>query len=87
MLDTMHKTELFDEVIGGGTLSSDDVRSDLTVPRNLAGKNELDKQVARLFALNPRLQSKFRNNNLDIMDESAKRVLLEHMRDFLGISR
>ena len=82
----MHKTELFDEVIGGGILSPDETRSDLTVPPNLVVESELDKEVARLLVLHPEIQIKFRNNNLPSLDDSAKRVLLEAMRDVLGVA-
>ena len=82
----MHKTELFSEVIGGGTLSLDEARSDLNIPQNLIAESELDREVARLLVLHPEIQIKFRNNNLPSLDDSDKRVLLETMRDVLGIA-
>ena len=82
----MHKTELFSEVIGGGTLSPDEARSDLSIPPNLIAESELDRDVARLLVLHPEMQIKFRNNNLPSLDDSAKEVLLEAMRDVLGIA-
>ena len=82
----MHKTELFSEVIGGGILSPDEVCSDLNIPPNLIAESELDREVARLLVLHPEMQIKFRNNNLPSLDDSDKRVLLETMRDVLGVA-
>lgn len=81
----MYKADCFDEIIGGGTLSENDIRSDLSVPENLVVESELDKQVARLLILHPELQLKFRQNNVAKLDDETKRVLLAHMREFLGI--
>lgn len=81
----MHNTELFSEVVGGGNLSPNETRSDLNIPSNLIAESELDREVARLLVLHPEMQIKFRNNNLPSLDDSAKQVLLEAMRDVLGV--
>lgn len=80
------KNELFDGVIGGTDLPEESARKDIFEVKDLVISSALDKQMARLLALHPQLQVKFRNNNLASLDDPTKQALLQDMQDILGIT-
>ena len=77
----------FDGTIGTEHQTSNNVRTDLTVRTDLVVNSELDRQIARLLILHPSLQIKFRQNDLASLNDETKLILLEDMRDVLGICR
>ena len=48
-------------------------------------QDELGKEIETLKALHPDLQTEFRN--LDSLDRAGKLLLLEQMRDMLGVRK
>jgi len=77
--------DIFDGVIGGGKLSKNFIREDVTEPSGLEPTSETDRKISRLMALHPELV-RFRNNSLVGLDEPTKKALLEDMYDVLGVT-
>lgn len=80
----MGNKDIFDGVIGGRKLSKRYIREDVVEPSGSAPTSETHRKISRLIALHPELV-KFRNNNLDGLDEPTKEALLEDMYEALGI--
>lgn len=80
------ESEIFDGFVGGGTLTKENIRTDISEPKNLVVSSALDKRLARLLTLHPELQLRFRNNNLASLNDDTKQALLQDMQDILGIS-
>lgn len=80
------KHEIFDGIAGGGPLLSENLRDDVTEPKDLIVSTPTDRKIARIMALHPKLRVKFRNNNLSSLDEQTKQALLQDMQDILGIN-
>lgn len=81
----INEKDIFDEVIGGRSLSKKYIREDVSEPKGFAPISEIDRKISRLMALHPELV-KFRNNSLDGLDEPTKKALLEDMYNVLGVT-
>jgi len=81
----INNDEIFDGFAGGRDLPKHRVREDVSELGNLIVSSELDRRMARLLALHPELQVKFRNNNIANLDTETKEALLQAMYDALGI--
>lgn len=79
--------DIFDGATGGGRLSQDDVRSSVVEPVDLVLNTALDRRLARLLALHPELQVKFRNHDLASLDDETKESLLEDLNEILQINK
>lgn len=82
----MENRDIFDGVIGGRKLSKRYIREEVIELKGSEPTIELDRKIARLMALHPKLQVKFRNNNLAGLDDLTKMALLEDMYDVLDVA-
>ena len=60
-------------------------RNDLDDLANLVVQSDLDLHILRLLTLHPELKVRFRNHDLDALDETTKELLLSDMNYVLGI--
>lgn len=81
----MENKDIFDGIIGGRKLSKKFIREDVSEPDGSEPTSETHRKISRLLALHPELV-KFRNNNLDGLDEPTKEALLEDMYEALGVT-
>ncbi len=86
MIDEIDENNFFDGVIGGGEISDDNIRQDISDPKNLIASSPLDKQLARLMILNPEVNLDFRNANLKSLDVPTKQAILRDIQQVLGIT-
>ena len=75
----------FVPVTGGVDLPDSRFRDDMHHLRDLAVDSDLDRHIVQLLALHPKLQVRFRNQNLASLDVPTKQALLADMNDVLGI--
>lgn len=81
----MKNNDIFDGIIGGRKLSKSFIREDVIEPNGSEPTSETHRRISRLIALHPELV-KFRNNNLDGLNEQTKEALLEDMYEALGVT-
>ncbi len=82
----LKEKDFFDAVVGGREIPQKFVREDVGEPPELKINSDLDRRVARLLALHPRLRLNFRNNDLTALDDETKRTLLADMYRVLGVT-
>jgi hypothetical protein len=81
----MRHTDDFVPVTGGFDLPASRIRDDLDSLRNATVVSDLDRRIVQLLALHPQLQIRFRNQDLQALDNPTKTALLKDMSDVLGI--
>jgi len=75
----------FAPVTGGVQLPDDFFRNDLDALHALKAESALDLHIIRLLFLHPRLQVRFRNQDLTKLSVKTKQSLLMDVNSLLGI--